>query len=1020
MASEVFCVNLNQSIYRVLRCQGNGVKYLKLKNIFQHRNFNYLLIAFTTLLSLLLSYSAQATATLLDDYFQETWTTRDGLPHNTINSITQSDDGYLWIATWEGLARFNGRKFEFFGRGEETGLPDSGIRSLNKTLNNGILVTGARGGVARIKKGAWQSWQPFGVLINAAIEDKTGALWLASEGKGLFRQLANGERQQFTSEQGLPSNVVHSLMLDAKQQLWVGTGRGLVLVNIESEQVKFDAFPELGALPVFVIKQQQNRMLVGTEQGLFSIEDGHVALLDPRLQQVAVSALSISDQTIWIGTTDTGLYKLTKQKLEQLSIAQGLPNNRILAIYQDREQSIWIGTNGGLFRLRDAPFITYTADKGLAGDYIRTIISHSDGYIWVGSSQGISRFKGNKFTNIDLTSHSSAQSVLSLSEDPDGSTWIGTYTDGLLHWRDGKVINSYTRSTGLAANEVRAILKAQDGSLWVGTAQGLNHITASGIATIGTAEGLAAPFVIVLYQHSDQRLFVGTGAGLSIINPDTSIEQIDLSHLDGAEYVFGFTYDETANILWIITDRGLVAYYFNADKTQIIGRNAGLPVDKLFQLVLDNEHNFWLSSNRGVLRVSRENVMAFLQNRLTKLPYELFGESDGMQSAQANGGSMPTAALDAKGRVWVATSKGVSVVDPELLARFSTNILPVVIEGIKVDGAIIKQAGDLLIKAGATRIELQFAGLGYVMPQRILYRTKLQGFDSDWVYRDSNNNAEYTNLAPGDYQFKVSASYPQGKWSDAEASISFTIEPYFWQRPLFWLFILVIITLVIVFLIRWRLASLKHRAALLTAQVHEKTLALQLQADNLQKVDQERSELLVQLRHQAENFEAQARLDVLTNLANRRAFDEALSQECARANRTLQPLSMVLLDIDYFKLVNDQYSHSVGDQVLVLVAAKISQYCREVDTVARWGGEEFAILLPQTKLSDAVALCERIRLAIMQIDCSAIAENLQVTISLGVAEYGQNQPYDKLLASCDTALYKAKQNGRNRVEVLDE
>ncbi|WNO60479.1 diguanylate cyclase [Rheinheimera sp. MMS21-TC3] len=986
--------------------------------------FNYLsatLCKFFIVLSLLTisSFSAalQPSNTLLEDYFQETWTTRDGLPHNTINSITQSDDGYIWIATWEGLARFNGRKFELFGRGEETGLPDSGIRSLSKTLNKGILVTAARGGVARINKGAWQSWQPFGVLINTAVEDKTGTLWLASEGKGLFRQLPNGERQQFTTEHGLPSNVVHSLMLDAKQQLWVGTGRGLALLNIESKQIKFNVFPELISLPVFVIKQQRNRMLVGTEQGLFTIENGKVAFLDSTLQQLAVSALSVSGDVIWIGTTDTGLYKFTNQKLEQLSIAQGLPNNRILSIYQDREQSVWIGTNGGLFRLRDAPFITYTADKGLAGDYIRSVISHSDGSIWVGSSQGISKVKGSNFTNLDLTSHSSAQSVLSLTEDPDGSTWIGTYTDGLLRWKNNKVIDSYSRSSGLAANEVRAILKAQDGSLWVGTAQGLNHITATGIATIGTADGLAAPFVIALYQHSDQRIFVGTGAGLSIINPDASIEQIDLSHLDGAEYVFGFSYDKLANILWITTDRGLIAYYFNAAKAKIIGRNAGLPVDKLFQLVIDNKHNFWLTSNRGVLRVSRQNVMAFLDNRLAKLPYELFGESDGMQSAQANGGSMPTAALDSEGRVWIATSKGVSVVDPELLARFSTNILPVVIEGIKVDGAAVKQGDNLLIKAGTSRIELQFAGLGYVMAQRILYRTKLVGFDSDWVQRDSNNNAEYTNLAPGDYQFKVSASYPQGKWSDAEASINFTIEPYYWQRPLFWLFILVVMTLLIVLLIRWRLAILKQREALLKAQVQEKTLALQLQADNLQKVDKERSELLVQLKHQAESFEIQARLDVLTNLANRRAFDEALAQECARAKRTGQPLSMVLLDIDYFKLVNDQYSHSVGDQVLVLVAAEINQYCREVDTVARWGGEEFAILLPQTKLTDAVALCERIRLAIMQIDCSDIAENLQVTISLGVAEYRQNQPYNKLLSSCDTALYKAKQNGRNRVEV---
>jgi diguanylate cyclase (GGDEF)-like protein len=994
------------------------VKYPRIKKKFKRLKFRTL--CWTALLFLLaiLSHVSQANPTSLEDYFQETWTTRNGLPHNTINSINQSSDGYLWIATWEGLARFNGRQFEVFGRGEETGLPDSGIRSLSNDFSNGILVTGARGGIARIKQNNWQSWPALHVLINAAVEDQSGTLWLASEGKGLFRQLPNGQRQQYTTEQGLPSDVVHSLMLDSEQQLWIGTGRGLVRINVTLEQPKFTAFADLPSVPVFVIRQQQQAVLIGTERGLYAMENDRAALVHPKLQQLAISALWVADTALWIGTTDTGLFKLSQFNLEQLGIAQGLPNNRILSIYQDREQSVWVGTNGGLFRLRDAPFITYTAEKGLAGDYIRSVMSHSDGSVWVGTSEGVSRIQQHNIESFDLSSHSPAQSVLSLTEDPNGSIWMGTYTDGLLQWQDGKVQRSYSRQNGLLANEVRAILKANDGSLWVGTAQGLNHITAKGISSLGTSDGLPAPFIIALYQHHDQRLFVGTGGGVAIVNTDGSIEHIDLSSLDGAEYAFGFTYDALANILWLTTDRGLIAYHVADGHTQLIGRNAGLPVDKLFQLVIDKQHNFWVSSNRGILRFSRENVLAFLQQSEPKLAYELFGESDGMQSAQANGGSMPAAALDAEGRVWIATSKGVSAVHPEVLERFSANVPPVVIEGIKADGNLLKLAENVNIAAGVSRVELHFAGLGFVMPQRILYRTKLVGFDNGWVQRGSNNSAEYTNLAPGRYHFKVSAAYPQGKWSDAEASIHFTIEPYFWQRPVYWYLLSILMIVFVILLLRWRLASLKQREKLLTIQVTEKTLALQRQADSLKAVDLERSELLNQLKQQAESFEAQARLDVLTNLANRRAFDEALAQECARARRNQHPLSMVLLDIDYFKQVNDRYNHSIGDLVLKLVASTISQFCREGDTVARWGGEEFAILLPETAIEDAVALCERIRLAIMQIDCSAVANDLKVTISLGVAEYNPLQPHDKLLSQCDTALYQAKQNGRNRVEVF--
>lgn len=995
------------------------MQFPRLKWFFKHLIFKRLVCTALLLLAAF-SHADQTSATSLEDYFQETWTTRTGLPHNTINSINQSSDGYLWIATWEGLARFNGRQFEVFGRGAETGLPDSGIRSLTKDLNDGILVTGSRGGIARIKQNTWQSWPAVNVLINAAVEDKSGTLWLASEGKGLIRQLPDGQRQYFTTEHGLPSDVVHSLMLDGEQQLWIGTGRGLAQMDVNALQPTFITFAELPTVPVFVIRPQQQAVLVGTERGLYALENNRVALVHPKLQQLAISALWVAETALWIGTTDTGLFKLSGLNLEQLGIAQGLPNNRILSIYQDREQSVWVGTNGGLFRLRDAPFITYTTEKGLAGNYIRSVMSHSDGSVWVGSSEGVSRIQRHQIESFDLSSHSPAQSVLSLTEDPNGSIWIGTYTDGLLQWQDGQVLRSYNRRNGLLANEVRAILKAKDGSLWVGTAQGLNHIRAEGISSFGTADGLPAPFIIALYQHHDQRIFVGTGGGVVIINTDGSIEPIQLSHLDGAEYAFGFTYDALANILWFTTDRGLIAYHMADGHTQLIGRNAGLPVDKLFKLVIDKQHNFWISSNRGVLRFSRNKVLAFLQQSTSTLAYELFGESDGMQSAQANGGSMPSAALDADGRVWIATSKGVSAVHPKVLERFSANVPPVVIEGVKADGNGLKLSENLDIAAGVSRVELQFAGLGFVMPQRILYRTKLVGFDNDWVQRGSHNSAEYTNLAPGKYQFKVSAAYPQGKWSAAEASITFTIEPYFWQRPVFWFLLCVLIIMLVLLLLRWRLANLQQREKLLTIQVNEKTLALQRQADNLKAVDLERSELLSQLKQQAEAFEAQARLDVLTNLANRRAFDEALTQECARARRHQHPLSMVLLDIDHFKQVNDLYNHSIGDQVLKLVANKISQFCREADTVARWGGEEFAILLPETALQDAIALCERIRLAIMQIDFSAVAAELQVTISLGVAEYIQLQPHDKLLSRCDTALYQAKQNGRNRLEIAIE
>ncbi len=978
------------------------------KNLMLHR------VVLALLLLICTNVSAEP-AIKLSNYFQESWTTRDGLPHNTINSISQSDDGYLWIATWEGLARFNGRSFSIKGRGAETGLPDSGVRAITHDNEGALLVVGSRGGFVRRSAAGWQHWPQLNVLLNAVVQDLAGGYWLASEGQGLFYQQADGGRRHYSSAQGLPSEVVHSLMVDRAGRLWIGSGRGLAVIYPDSPTV-IQRIVDIPPLPVFALIQHGDTLLVGTESGLYQWQDGQSELYHPELSEMPVSALLLRNDELWVGTTDRGLLRLTGAVLEQLSIDGGLPNNRILSLYQDRENSVWVGTNGGLFRLREAPFVTYTAERGLAGDYVRAVLGHSDGSIWVGSSQGLNRINGQHIAQLDLSTYSRGQSVLSLSEAADGSVWIGTYTDGALLWRDDKVERRLHRDNGLLTNEVRAILPVAEG-VWIGTSQGLNYVTADGITAYGTEHGLPAPFIISLYLHSDGRLFIGTGGGVAIRQTDGSISALDFSALDGAEYAFGFTPDPLLNVLWMTTDRGLAAYHLANGQLSILGRDAGLPFDKLFHAISDHNDHLWISSNRGILRLSRDNLTAALNGSQSNLQYELFGESDGMQSAQANGGSMSAAALAQDGTVWFATSKGVSWVQPGILQRFASHIPPVVIEGLKVNGAVMPLQQDVVLPAGANRLEFVFAGLGFVMPQRIQYRSQLVGFDEHWIDRGSHNSAEYTNLPPGKYQLRVAAAYPQGGWSAQDASIRFTILPYYWQQPMFWILLSSSVVLLLIFAVRWRLVQLKTRQQQLQQQVAEKTIELQRQADYLTAADTERSTLLEQLKIQAQEFALQARLDALTGLANRRAFDEALARECARSRRSKLPLTLVLLDIDHFKHVNDSYNHSVGDEILKLVANLISAHCREDDTVARWGGEEFAVLLPNTSALVAKDICERIREAIMLADCSAVAPGLKLTISMGIAEYAGEAQHEKLLSRSDSALYQAKKHGRNRIDI---
>lgn len=956
----------------------------------------------------------------LQHYFREQWTTRDGLPHNTINSIVQTDDGYLWFATWEGIARFNGRQFKVFDRNETTGLPDSGIFALHAAADNRLLAGGSRGGFVKLDHGNWQAYPPAEALVRAVLEDSQGRIWLATESAGLWRQEPDGQRYRITTpEQGLNNEAMYSLAEGTHGAIWVGTAEGLFF--IQHDQVQHITMTHsLPRGPVFSIAAgYQQQIVIGTERGVYiGDEQQGFQLLDKTLT-MATSAILLDHEQIWIGTVSDGLFRYNESGLEALGTDTGKPNNRILSLLKDQQGSLWVGTNGGLFRLRHAPFTSLNHQHGLADDFVRAVLPLADGSVLAGTSRGVDHVENYRIQPFEHPSPLLRESILSIAQDAAGTLWFGSYTHGLFSIDAAGQEQHFTREQGLWTNEVRAILPAKDGSLWIGTSRGLNRWYQGHMERYDMDSGLPGNYIMALYQTADQRIWVGTGSGVAY-HHNHEFTALDLQQQDGAEFAFGFLEIPQHQHLWMATDRGLVRYDQTNDQLAIIGRRAGLPFDKYFQVVLDQQEHLWLSSNRGMLRIALADANALLAGELTQLALDHYAEADGMHSAQANGGSNPAAALHPDGSVWVATAGGVIVTKPETLGSFSDYIPPIVIEDIRVDGELSSKEALQALPAGTQRIELHYAGLAYVMSQHIRYRTRLKGFDQDWIERGQQPYTELTNLPPGHYQFEVIAAYPNGEWSPQPATLAIYIAPYLWQRPGFWLSMLLLSIVGIVGLIRWRLYRLQQAAAHLQQQVAEKTAELQLKANHLQQSNQEKSELVEQLRIQSEAFARQARQDSLTGLANRRVFDEGLNQEFKRAKRHQHPLCLVLIDIDHFKRVNDNWSHAVGDQVLIRVAACLQEQCRNTDIVSRWGGEEFALLLPETGLPEVMQFCDRLRAEISQLDFSDVASDLTITISIGVADSMQCEQPEALLSQADKALYQAKELGRDQVRVAGD
>ncbi|HZY72152.1 MAG TPA: two-component regulator propeller domain-containing protein, partial [Edaphobacter sp.] len=481
-----------------------------------------------------------------------------------------------------------------------------------------------------------------------------------------------------------------------------------------------------------------------------------------------------------------------------------LGTSSILSTFEDREGNLWIGTEtSGLDILRQQSFHAIPA---LSDHIVTAIAQASDGAMWIGTNgDGLDRWQSGSLRHFSTGSGLLSEVILSLVPGVDGSIWVGT-PDGLNHI-EGSKITAYTSADGLPDDLIRSLLVDSDGSLWIGTRRGLAHWQNNHFATYTQDNGLKSNLIGVLLQPrasgSSHDLWIGTLNGLSRLHNGKITTYTTQNSLSGD--VITALAEDSHGTLWIGTNGSGLSHYSDGIFTSLHRQDLPQAIDSILE---SSQGVLWLSSTHGITRVSTANLVSCGVSLDCNLHAISYGRSDGMPTEEASAIGHPSAWKTTQGSLWFATRKGVAITDP---AHLSENRVPppIVIERFTVDDT--EQAlpsAELSIPPGRRSFAFQYAGLSFVAPSKVRYRYILEGFDKQWTEAGSRRSAYYTNLPARHYRFRVQAANNDGVWNEAGASLSFYVRPPFYRKLWFLLLAAALLAALAVLLYRLRLRRL--------------------------------------------------------------------------------------------------------------------------------------------------------------------------------------------------------------------
>lgn len=772
------------------------------------------------------------------------WQTAQGLPQNSIHDIAQTTDGYLWLATEAGLVRFDGSStgFKTYDKITTRELKNNFIHRL-LAGRDGSLWIGARGGglVHYTKDGGFQAYTTNNGMpsdqIWALLETADGSLWIGTKEAGLAR-LKDGKITLLNTTNGLSNNFITALCEDAAGALWIGTDHGGLHRYFDGKITPF-AFKFPFDSPIKgIVPDTAGGLWLGLDgDGLYHFADGNFTrrkMFESQYVENVQSLYLDREGALWIGTQHNGLVRYFQNRFASMAVAQGLSYDHVVSFLEDREGSLWVGTQyGGLNQLREGKFTTYTTAQGLSDDSITCLAEAEDKTLWVGTmSEGVNRFSQGKFAYFDVGAYTK-KGVHALWAGHENTVWVGTSGGGLGKIRNNVLQRFYNTSHGLAGNEVSAVFEDSRTNVWVAVVgSGLDLLgPESGLADYANQfrhytkkEGMPAERIRFMAEDSEGSIWLATqNHGIARLKEGKFTV---LTTRDGLSdnYTRSLRFDSDGT-LWVATRDGGLNRYRNGKFAAFTTEN-GFFHDQIHHILEDDTGAFWLPSNRGIGTVSKAELNRHADLHLGSPRATLYNEADGMPSSECNGGFSPSGLRSSDGRLWFPTKRGLAMIDPN---HVRTNHVkpPVLIEEVRYDGVPVPVDRPAVFPQGSGKLHIQYTALSMRIPEKVFFRYKLEGSDTDWTPPHRRREAVYYNLKHGNYRFLVQACNDDGLWNNVGADFPMTLTPHFYQAGWFYAACASLLALSARALHRMRVRKIAAHNAQLEALVGQRTTELQ-------------------------------------------------------------------------------------------------------------------------------------------------------------------------------------------------